>query len=109
VLEVLSEPRCGALKKNTRTNLPMQQVGRCAFPCDQRQVLLQGVRVEEVHVVLQVRFRIIGRQGVVEAPVEVVRLPALALHHKRVLAQVLVHRRRAAFLFVCAVEGASVS
>lgn len=77
--------------------IPVQQIGGCALARDEGLVLGQHLRLEEVHVVRVVVLRPV-LQGVVVSPVEVVRLSPLALHHQRVLANILIQRCGTTFL-----------
>ena len=79
-------------------NLRVQQVRRRGLARDQGNMLVQCLRVKEVHIKLQMRGGVGVGDLVIVAPVKVVRLPTLATYHQRVLAEIFVHRGGAAFL-----------
>mmetsp|Transcript_63820 Transcript_63820/g.125654 ORF Transcript_63820/g.125654 Transcript_63820/m.125654 type:complete len:208 (-) Transcript_63820:463-1086(-) len=76
----------------------MQEIRRRTFSSNQRNVLLQCLRIEEVHIIFPVRFSVSSREGVVVPPVEVVGLSALTTHHQWMLTNILIHRSGATFL-----------
>lgn len=59
---------------------------------------LQHIFLKEIHIIVAMACNIIHRKVVIKTPIKVVSLSSLALHHERMLTEVLIERGCPSFL-----------